>query len=148
MAKTRSKKDAKETDDLGSMDSDCDCNYQARFTKIEELLADLKSSLTAKCKDIDNRLSEITKSQKFLATQYESFRKTVDTLMKDNVDLRKENAKLKDEICDLQRGIQQANDSINELEQYGRRTMVELAGVPRCDDEDAEELVANLCCNL
>ncbi len=34
--------------------------------------------------------------------------------------------------------------SVDDLEQYGRREMVEVYGIPRCDDENCESIILEL----
>ena len=89
--------------------------------------------------------TDLTKSQKFICDQYDSFRKVVDALMIDNGKLRDENAQLKVSIHDLQEDVKQAHEAVNNLEQYGRRAMLEISGIPRCEEEDVEEIVLAVC---
>ena len=82
--KLRSEKE-KESEEQQPRDADLpakDANMSdisKRFTMIENLIQDLKSSLMAKYDEIDCRLNTVMKSQEFLCGQYESFRKVVDT---------------------------------------------------------------------
>lgn len=119
-------------------------DFNRRFNKIEDLIADLKDSLHAKYDEIDNRLNEVKKSQKFISDQYDNFCKVVDTLTIDNRKLRDENAQLKASINALQNDVFEAHEAINNLEQYGRRSMLEISGVPKCADEIVEEIVMNI----
>lgn len=118
---------------------------ESRFTKIEELISDLKSTLTDRSNELDQKLQKVIDSQSFLSQQYDNFRKVMDNIMKDNVDLRKENVILTKRASVMETEITQARNEINDLEQYGRRSMLEIAGIPRSSKEDAEEIVLDLC---
>ena len=126
-------------------DADVTNDINKRLSKIEDMISDLKVSLHKKYGEIEDRLSDLTKSQKFICEQYDSFRKVVDALMIDNGKLRDENAQLKVSIHDLQEDVKQAHEAVNNLEQYGRRAMLEISGIPRCEEEDVEEIVLAVC---
>ena len=142
--KGAAKEAAREDQFTAESDASTD-DFNRRFNRLEVLIADLKKSLDAKYSEIDVRLNDLQKSQSFICEQYENFRKVTNSLMADNTKLRNENEKLKAEVNILQRSVDQAHDDINSLEQYGRRSMFEISGIPRCDDEDVEEMVLSLC---
>ena len=142
--KGAAKEAAREDQYTAESDASTD-DFNRRFNRLEVLIADLKKSLDAKYSEIDVRLNDLQKSQSFICEQYENFRKVTNSLMADNTKLRNENEKLKAEVNILQRSVDQAHDDINSLEQYGRRSMFEISGIPRCDDEDVEEMVLSLC---
>ena len=142
--KGAAKEAAREDQFTAESDASTD-DFNRRFNRLEVLIADLKKSLDAKYSEIDVRLNDLQKSQSFICEQYENFRKVTNSLMADNTKLRNENEKLKAEVNILQRSVDQAHDDINSLEQYGRRSMFEISGIPRCDDEDVEAMVLSLC---
>ena len=65
--------------------------------------------------------------------------------MKDNTNLRKEYDILAERQTTTEKQLALARSEINDLEQYGRRSMLEVAGIPRNPEEDTEEIVVDLC---
>ena len=107
----KGKDTVKETEEF--LDSEKDI-INSRFNKLEDLLAELKASINEKWKIIDNRLDELTKSQKVISNQYDNFRKVIDSLTTGNSGLKLENEKLKADIVDLQKKVQQCDDALND----------------------------------
>ena len=98
--------------------------------------------------EVDAKLVGIEKSQQFLADQYETFRAQVGHVLKSNVDLKSENEKLATRIKDLEKKDKIRSKTIDDLEQYGRREMFEIGGVPRSREEDCEKIAINLADKL
>ena len=97
---------------------------------------------------MDTKLLAIEKSQQFLGAQYKTFRNQVGHVLKENTDLKNENEKLASRIPELEKNDKIRSKSIDDLEQYGRREMVEIAGIPRFRDEDCEEITLKLGAKL
>ena len=119
-----------------------------RFNTIEKLILDLKSTLTSKYEEIDKRLEKVIDSQNFISSEFDKFKTITDKLMTDNVALRKDNDNLNAKVTALEKDIEAAHAATNDLEQYGRRSMLEIAGIPRTSEENTEQLVINLCSKL
>lgn len=49
---------------------------------------------------------------------------------------------------DLNKSLSAARSEINDLEQYGRRMMLKISGVPKINDEDTDQIVLQLAKNL
>ena len=99
-------------------------------------------------RNFDSKLEQVIKSQEFISCQYDDLRRLTDNLMKTNQELQAENERLK-ETCRLtKKSANEAVAAVNELEQYGRREMIEIAGIPRLEDENVEQTVIKLCSHL
>ena len=94
---------------------------------------------------IDKKLNEVVKSQSFLSKQYDKFKTCIDNLMIDNTKMRKELEEATIKIIDTEKQVQAAMDAVNDLEQYGRRSMTELSGIPRSAEEIVEYTVIAIC---
>ena len=116
--------------------------FDSRFEKLERMIADLKTVLTDRLKDMDSKLKKIEDSQRFLSSKHEDFKKIVDNLMKDNVDLRKQNEAISKRVDQGERNLCLARKEINDLEQYGRREMIEISGVPRSTGENIDSILS------
>ena len=51
-------------------------------------------------------------------------------------------------VKDLESSLEISKKEINDLEQYGRRTMVTVSGIPRAKDENTNNLILNLASKL
>ena len=123
-------------------------NLDSRLQAIESALKDLSGSLKERNDEIGKKLEQVIKSQEFISCQYDDLRRLTDNLMKTNQELQAENERLK-ETCRLtKKSANEAVAAVNELEQYGRREMIEIAGIPRLEDENVEQTVIKLCSHL
>ena len=116
----------------------------SRFDQIECLLRELKEESSKRYVEIDQKLNDVIESQKFLSKQYENFRNTIDNLINDNVKMREQLDKLRQQVGEAEKKVKTALDEVNNLEQYGRRDMIEIGGIPRTSDESVEDIVVHL----
>ena len=115
-----------------------------RLDKIETMIAELTDITTKRLDEMDKRLSDLAKSQKLLSDQHDNFKITTDNFMKDNLKMRKELEDLQGKIKQSEKHASSAMDAVNDLEQYGRRDMIEISGIPRETDEQVEDMVVNM----
>ena len=104
--------------------------------------------LATRLSEIDSKLKEIEKSQSFLASQYEVFRNQVAYMLADNTKIKEENEKLVARIIQLEKIDKQRAKAIDDLEQYGRRNMVEVSGIPRQARENCGDIVLKLAAKI
>ena len=69
--------------------------------------------------------------------------------------MKQKNTSLKTEYMNLNRSFTDVNDklrkgqgALNDLEQYGRRNMVDIGGIPRKKDEDTDDIVFKIAKKL
>ena len=105
-------------------------------------------NLVTSVSDINKKLGEIEGAQQFQSEQYDSFRNQIGHVLRINTELKNENEKLNLRIRDLERKDQQHTKAIDDLEQYGRREMLEIGGIPRNNGENCEEIVIELAKKL
>eukprot|EP00794_Sanderia_malayensis_P003973 gene3973-4522_t len=96
--------------------------------------------VTSRLSVIEDKLKEIEKSQSFLSEQYESFRNQVGHVLAENTQIKAENESLVARIRNLEKIDKQRVKALDDLEQYGRRNMVEIASKINVDlkPEDIE----------
>ena len=75
-------------------------------------------------------IDDIKKSQQFISAQYENTKRISENLIKRSTDLKNENEQLNNKIKDLERRDKQHETTLNNQEQYTRREMVEVNGIP------------------
>ena len=94
---------------------------------------EIENTLGSRLTNIEKKLVDIENSQQFQADQYETFRTQVGNLMRENIELKKENESLASRIIKLEKKDNQRAKTIDDLEQYCRREMLEFGGIPRDD---------------
>ncbi len=109
-----------------------------------QMKAEIKAFFSERLESMEGKLAEIEKAQQFQSDQYDSFRVQVGNVLRVNTELKNENEQLLRRIRDLEKRDKQRVKAIDDLEQYGRREMIEIAGFPRSDDENCENLVLQL----
>ena len=97
---------------------------------------------------LKSEVTSVTKSQDFISKQYESMKNTNTNLIKKNQNLEKENIILNKKINDQDTAIKANILSINNHEQYTRREMVEINGLPQVENENTPNLVHTLMNHL
>eukprot|EP00794_Sanderia_malayensis_P002865 gene2865-3312_t len=109
-------------------------------SSISSLREEFNGPLKSKFSEVDIKLQSIEKSQQFLGAQYETFRAQIGQVLKQNTDLRNENEKLASRLREFEKKDQIRAKSIDDLKQYGRREMIEIAGIPKTREEDCEKI--------
>lgn len=105
----------------------------AELKKMNDRLSKL-DSFEKKFIELDKDVKALVASQEFTNTQLEQQKTDLDLL-------REENKTLK---LDIENVIGTYKTDINDLEQYGRREMVEIYGVPRTKKDDTDKIVESM----
>lgn len=126
--------------DLASMLIKQEQNINKRLDEMTSKIDNINNHFSEKFTALESKLKGMEKSTAFISEQYESHRKMVDNMLKKQVALENENAEFKKEIKDMERKLFVASQEMNDLQQYGRRECVEIAGVPKIEQENTEEL--------
>lgn len=126
-------------DVMRALQSSADREKEIKLTlnKIESRLVSLE---VLKATVID-----VEKSQKFLSGQCKDLETKVNTVDKNNKELKAENVFLNNKVKDLSRELENEKYKRNQLEQYGRREMLEISGIPQNSNENCVMLVHKLC---
>ena len=114
-------------------------SFKAEIEKsIEEKI---NKAFASQFKAINLKLQEIEKAQQFQSEQYESLRLQVGNVLRINTELKDENEQLLKRIRDVEKKDLQRQKALDDLEQYGRRSMIEISGIPRSQNENCEALI-------
>ena len=94
---------------------------------------------------MEKKFIEIEKSQDFQAGTRDTQGNYVAKILAENQNLQKENTLINRKLNDLHEELELENVTKNQLEQYGRREMLEISGIPITQDENFTDIVYNLC---
>lgn len=102
-------------------------------------------------KNMKEEVNQIIDSQSFLNEEHnkqktiiENVRKIGDKMMKKDTDREKELQTTKEKMKEYQRDLINTQYQLNDLEQYGRRNMVDIKGVPFSPKENTDKIVKKI----
>ena len=101
-----------------------------RLDQIMKLIKGISPQHNEDFKKLEDRLSSFEKTMSFLNGQFENFKKTTENFLIANTKLEKINEDLIKELKDAKRELEISKNSVNDLEQYGRRYCIEIRGIP------------------
>ena len=110
------------------------CSVEEGLCKVEEKLCKLG--------ELEIKAVSLEESQDFLSKCYEEQDKNIEEIKNTNSWLGKENDILCNKINTLTKGLAEVQLKRNSLEQYGRREMIKISGIPHEQNEDCIELAA------
>ena len=91
------------------------------------------------------KVVSLEESQKFLSKRYEEQDRNIEEIKNTNSTLQKENDILWNKINLLTKGLAEEQLKRNNLEQYGRRKMIEISCIPHEQNEDCIDLAHQVC---
>ena len=94
---------------------------------------------------MEKKFIEIEKSQNFQAKTRDTQGNYEAKILAENQNLQKENTLVNRKLNDLHEELELEKVTKNQLEQYGRREMLEISGIPVTQDENFTDIVYNLC---
>ena len=93
---------------------------------------------------IESKLDRIEKEHIQMTNDYKNMKKTADNILKANVKLTKDNEALNEKLKLAEQRAMKSSQKLDDLEQYGRKCMVELSGLPRTTGEDVQSLFISM----
>ena len=112
-------------------------------------------TLIQNTKTLRTDLDGVITSQSLISEEFEEQKKNIKGLNNEIKTLKQKNTSLKTEYMNLNRSFTDINDklrkgqgALNDLEQYGRRNMVDIGGIPRKKDEDTDDIVFKIAKKL
>ena len=91
------------------------------------------------------KVVSLEESQKFLSKRYEEQDRNIEEIKNTNSRLQKENDILWNKINLLTKGLAEEQLKRNNLEQYGRRKMIEISCIPHEQNEDCIDFAHQVC---
>ena len=127
-------------------------------TKIQEDNVKNNSRITdiyQKLGVLNTDVQGIIKSQEFINKEFNDQKdkhnkldKRVEKLEKTILQHKTDIKNLEKLVSDLQTTSNAAKSAVNDLEQYGRREMVDICGIPRSADEDTDKIVLDIAAKI
>ena len=97
----------------------------------------------------------VIKSQTHISAEFDEqkskqkdLEKTIKRLETDLLKSKTDTKNMEKQLKDLQVTAENAKSAVNDLEQYGRRDMVDICGVPRHVNEDTDQIVIDIAAKL
>ena len=102
-------------------------------------------NLVTRIESMEKKFIEIKKSQDLQAETLETQGSHIAKIRAENKNLKKENTLINRTLNDLHEELEIEKVKKNQLEQYGRREMLEISGIPVAQDENCSDIVYKLC---
>ena len=119
-------------------------NINGRLTKLDTSMENVNVRLN-KLEALDFKIAQVEESQDFISKEYEAQKATINEIQKKNKYPEGENSLLHKRIISLEKIAYSEQEKHIHLEQYGRREMVEIRGIPKKDSENCVQIVKKLC---
>ena len=107
-------------------------------------LLSFKSNIQAAIKALEASQQAIGESQDFINEEFETWKVKQGTLEERAKDAETKIINTKAEIHSLQETLRDEQSNVNDLEQYGRRNMVEINNILFTTDENLESLITDI----
>ena len=113
-------------------------------TALEKRISDSLQIFTNQITEVNQKMEKMRMDQEKIEKKINSFDGKINNLWKEHSKIEKEHEALLKEVKESQRRNEVAQQRIDDLEQYGRKTMVELNGFPRLANENPLNLTLEL----
>ncbi len=124
------------------------CEIKVHSDAVEKKLSDNLEVFTARLNIIDEKIGNNEKTQEIVNNKIGSIDNYINNIWKENALLKKEQDELLKRVKDSERKVEVAQSKLDDLEQYGRKTMIEINGFPRLVEEDTMKLTMDLADKL
>eukprot|EP00794_Sanderia_malayensis_P001497 gene1497-biopygen1240 len=121
---------------------------KAELKKHTEIIEKKVEQAMTKIEGVCQKLNEVEKTQEDLKKKQALNKQHIDGLLKESLIKEKENEAIVKKMKKNEEELRRANQTIDDLEQYGRKTMLEISGFPRQEKESAIGLVLKLAEHL
>ena len=102
-------------------------------------------NLATRIESMEKKFIEIEKSQDFQAETLDTQGSHIAKILAENKNLKKENTLINRTLNDLHEELEIEKVKRNQLEQYGRREMLEISGILVAQDENCSDIMYKLC---
>ncbi|KAG8264933.1 hypothetical protein J6590_106545, partial [Homalodisca vitripennis] len=89
-------------------------------------------------------MQELTKSVEFLSANIDTANQTLKKVQLDYAEIMKQNQKLNEANLKLGDAVNELKSKVRELEQYSRRTNLEISGIPETRNEDTMKILRDI----
>ena len=110
-------------------------------TKIEQQVNGIAKHFNEQVTSIKTEMGGLSTSQTFLSDELTEQKDAIKEITNKSVELEKENTLLNGRVIQLENELKTETQNRNDLEQYGRRIMVEISGIPSTVNENCLEII-------
>ena len=115
--------------------------FNIEISKLRSEFENNTKKTTQSIDELQDKHTNLEDSQKFISKQFDYHKKIVENVTKKNKQLETENTKINNMVKSLQHQLQEEICKRDELEAYGRRTCVEIAGIPVTENENCKKII-------
>lgn len=120
-------------------DTDEMTNFSQKFK--EELLKEVRRTISEELKEFMVELKDLRKSVEFFSLKIDEYNVQIEKYQSDNVQILKENDFLKKKLVDVE-------SQLHELQQYTRSNNLEIHGIPVTKEEDVYAIIKDVAKSL
>ena len=114
-----------------------------QLTLMNQKLAKLEV-IENQLKTFNDELKSVIHSQEFLNQEFEAHKINLKATIEQNNKISEENHLLKHKVKVLEFTIEAQGHALNDLEQYGRKEMIEIMGIPQIQGENTDNLIFDI----
>ncbi len=115
---------------------------------LEKKISENLDAFSTRLNNIEGKISVLEKSQDVFKNSVNSIDGYVNNIWKENAQLKKEHETLVKQAKENMKKVEVAQNRLDDLEQYGRKAMIEINGFPRKAEEDPLGLILSLADKL
>lgn len=129
-----------------SVRSSADSGASTALTKevLVRVLEDFKSEVFSELRSFKNEMSELSTAVSFNSDKLDESNKLMEQVRADLAAIQKENLELRRRNADLTNEVKVLKDRVRACEQYSRRANVEISGLPVTQNEDVFNIVKDV----
>eukprot|EP00794_Sanderia_malayensis_P013391 gene13391-biopygen10696 len=115
---------------------------------IEKKLSNSLDIFTSRLDKISERIDKMDKTQGIFHSKLNSHDGYIDNIRKENAEIKKAHEELLKKVNEGKKKVKVAQAKVDDLEQYGRKAMLEINGFPRLAVEDPCKITLDLAKKL
>lgn len=119
-------------------------DVQTKISNLEKLEHKI-NEINENQNKFNSRVLQVEKSQEHISQCFDKQQVDIDKLLSSNKRLEKENVQLNNNLNKLYTLFYSEQEKRIQLEQYGRREMIEVSGIPSKDNENCVNIIKNIC---
>lgn len=105
------------------------------------VIEEFKNQVFSELKSFRSEMEEVKNAMQFLSDKVDSTNNLMQTIKNEFAEIKKENERLHERSKVMSEHIVELRDRVRNLEQYSRRSNVEISGIPPSPNEDVRTIV-------
>lgn len=109
-----------------------------------KVMDNFKSDMFNELKSVKKEVTDLKESVEFLSSSHDAFNTTMKSIQEELMNLKSENTEIKAQNAELKQVTCDLRERLRALEQYTRRTNIEISGVPETPGENVEHVIRDV----